>query len=292
MVNSGQMKFPAWVKQVFGTVAVVGTMLAWFVVYYVPAKIDSQTQGLSNDVSSLKTDMADVKGNVQRIDTNVNGLLKDLLEAELRSLKGISKQPPNIVTEKLRLVSDVVDRARQAGIHVNPSIVADAGNSALEASANSALQPVAWKTSQQLLDYRSYLTPKPAPPESAQTGPTSKMWSTSVLPFTVTSVTVYSFTTNREEMARYEQFNEPRNETVPNGPSLIALNGAAGDLDIDDHVARNVIFDHLHIIYKGGRLELRNVLFVDCTFDILTAQPRGVSFARALFQAVPTNFNS
>jgi hypothetical protein len=286
------MKIPVWVKQTISTVVLVAAMLAWFALYYVPAKIDSETRDLSNDVSSLKTDVADVKGNIQRIDSKLEGLLKDLVDSELKSLKGVSRLPSNIASDRLSFVASIVGRAQEAGVRADPSVVADAGNSALEASVVTSLRPVAWKASQQLLDYRSYLTPKPAPPPSAQSGPPSKMWSTGVLPFTITSLTVYSFTTHRQDMAVFERFGEGRTQNVPNGPSLISFNGAGGNLQIDNHMVRNAIFSNLHIIYKGGKLDLKNVLFVDCTFDISSGPPQAVSFARALFQSTPTNFTS
>jgi hypothetical protein len=143
-----------------------------------------------------------------------------------------------------------------------------------------------------LLSYRSFLTPKPVTPEPPRTGPLSKMWSTGVLPFTVTSLTVYSWTANPEEMASFEPLNEKRNEKVPNGPGLVSLNGNGGDLQIDEHRAKNVIFNNFRIIYRGGRLDFSRVYFVNCTFDFPSASRQTVLFARALLSSSPAYFVS
>jgi len=57
---------------------------------------------------------------------------------------------------------------------------------------------------QQLLGYRSFLTPKPLVQEQPKSFPLSKKWSTGVLPFTITSLTVYSWTSNPADMASFE----------------------------------------------------------------------------------------
>jgi len=42
--------------------------------------IDSRTKEMYGDISSLKTDMGNVKGNVERIDKTVTGMMKQLLD--------------------------------------------------------------------------------------------------------------------------------------------------------------------------------------------------------------------
>jgi hypothetical protein len=118
------------------------------------------------------------------------------------------------------------------------------------------------------------------------------MWSTGVLPFTVTSVTVYSWTSNPADMASFEPLDGARNGGVANGPALISLNGDGADLLIDEHIAKNVVFNHLHIIYRGGRLDLSGVYFANYTFDISPGLPRTLLFARAPFLSSPANFIS
>jgi hypothetical protein len=103
---------------------------------------------------------------------------------------------------------------------------------------------------------------------------------------------VYSWTANPNEMASFEPLNEKRNGSVSNGPGLVSLNGNGGDLQIDEHRAKNVVFNNLHIIYHGGRLDLNRVYFVNCTFDIPSNSQQTVLFARALFSSIPSNFIS
>ena len=85
------MKIQVWQKQVFWTVAFVAGLLAWFAFYYVPALIDSHTKSMSNDVASLKTDIGSGKEAIQRIDNTMNGMMKELLDAQLASLRGLKR---------------------------------------------------------------------------------------------------------------------------------------------------------------------------------------------------------
>src|SRR5258708_6462188 len=126
------MKIPDWAKQVIGIVVFVGGMLVWLANYHVPGMIDSQTKGMSNDVSSLKTAVADEKGDVQRIDATVNGLMKELVDAQLASLRGIKNQSAGVAKERLSFIEHLVGEAKQAGILANPAIVAEAGRNALD----------------------------------------------------------------------------------------------------------------------------------------------------------------
>ena len=38
---------------------------------------------------------------------------------------------------------------------------------------------------------------------------------------------------------------------------------------LDELHARNVVFKHIRIIYGGGPTVLENVVFVNCTFDLI-----------------------
>jgi hypothetical protein len=291
VVDFAEMTYPAWIKQVFWTVVSVGGLLAWFALYYVPAKIDSQTKGISTDVASLKTDVANVKTDTKRVNDTVGGLLKQLVESALSSLKATKKQSNKVANDQLEFVASIVARARDAGVNADTAIVVDAGKNTLQLTNNPELRVAALKTAQQLLDYRSFLTPTPPLPELTKAD-LARFWSTGTLPFTVTSVTFYSWTTSPNNMALFETFQDARNRNASGGPSLISLNGKGGELQIDQHRARNVIFNHLRIVYRGGRVDLQNVYFVDCTFDVSTGSPEALRFARTLVTSSPANFTS
>lgn len=155
------MKTPDWAKQAIVTILSTGGLLGWFAVYHVPALIDSQTKDMSNDVSSLKTATGDLKGDVGRIDTTVNGIMKELLDARLSSLKGIKNQSTQVAKDRLTFVANILGKAKQAGILADPAVVTDAGKNVLELADDSKLGLSAWTATQQLLDCRSFLTPKP-----------------------------------------------------------------------------------------------------------------------------------
>src|SRR6267154_4256549 len=154
VVDSPQMKIQVWHKQVFWTVALVGGMLTWFSSSHVPALIDSQTKGMSNDVSSLKTDVAAERGDIQRLDAATNGMMKNLFEALLGSLKGAKKLSAGDARERLDFVASISEKAKQAGVVADSQIVAEAGMNTLELVNNPQLRAAAWNTVQQLAAYR------------------------------------------------------------------------------------------------------------------------------------------
>jgi hypothetical protein len=163
-------KIPDWVKLASTIIVAFVAIMTWFSYSHVPGQIDSQTKGMSNDISSLKTDVGNVKGDVQRIDTNVTGMMKQLFDAELDSLRSAKKQNSEVVREKLNLVPRLFGAAKQTGFLIDPAIVAKAGTTTLELAKNPDVRDAAWNMNRQLLDYRSFLntrhTPSTHPMES------------------------------------------------------------------------------------------------------------------------------
>src|SRR5713101_2475719 len=87
---------PDWLKSALAVVLPL-LLAGWGVLnVYLPDKITSQTSGISGDVSSLKTDMGNAKGDIQRIDANVNGMLTDLVNGILETLKGLRAQKASV----------------------------------------------------------------------------------------------------------------------------------------------------------------------------------------------------
>ena len=167
-VYSAKMTFKEWasqewVKQVVSTVIIVAGMLGWLSIYHFPAMIDSQTKTMSGEVSSLKTDVTNEKGDIKRIDNNVSGLLKELVDGTLSSLKDSKKQGAEIINQRLDLVARVVGAAKKANVRADPSALSEAGKVALDLTSQSRFYLAASNTTRQLLDYRSFLNAQEKP---------------------------------------------------------------------------------------------------------------------------------
>jgi hypothetical protein len=51
---------------------------------------------------------------------------------------------------------------------------------------------------------------------------------------------------------------------------------------LDGNFMKNVVIQDSRIVYRGGPMELENVYFVNCTFDVID-DTRGQQFAKAMF---------
>lgn len=54
---------------------------------------------------------------------------------------------------------------------------------------------------------------------------------------------------------------------------------------------KNVIFKDTEITYDGGPVDMQNVFFVNCTFNIVK-KPNGKNFATSVLASLPSTFQS
>jgi hypothetical protein len=192
-----QKSLPEWLKTAL-TVLVPLLVAEWLVLnVYLPDKITSQTSGISGDVSSLKTDMGNARSDIQRIDANVNGMLKDLVNGILETLKGLRAQKASVSRQTLILAANVARDAKRGKVLTDPAAVAEAAQDVLQiAAGGSELKDVAWTTATELANYRSFLNaslvPNPQPRER-QSGATEMEFF-----FTREQVDSHQFSTGRE----------------------------------------------------------------------------------------------
>ena len=230
------------------------------------------------------------------IESKIAPLTERLTKVEVRTgeldavLETVSSRP-TLAKSDLERVGRLLATAQKLGYKPDPQKVSGAGLSVLRSiSENRSLTRVAWPIVASLLDQRSSAMPEPKPLASGKTGPPGS-WSTGTLPFTVKSLTVFSWTTNPDEMTTFEVRGESRNKGVTQGPSLVSFNGEGGSIDIDMHRIKNVIFRNLHVVYRGDGLELNQVYFVDCTFDLSEA-PQSRELAKAILESFPVDFKT
>jgi len=91
--------------------------------------------------------------------------------------------------------------------------------------------------------------------------------------------------TAKVELAEYRSAITPLGDNPPaktapgpaRGPIVAGSRFSGGTQKLDGISWANVIFENMHIVYKGGPVQLRNVRFVNCTFDV-SESPRGDQF--------------
>jgi len=259
--------------------------------------IDSRTKEMYGDISSLKTDMGNVKGNVERIDKTVTGMMKQLLDAELGSLKGIKKQSAKVVRDRLQFIAGLLRNARQAGILADPTLVAEAGKDALELTKNPGVQNAAWNAIQQLLDYRSYFNSRQIPSTSqAKLVPNPSEFRVRYKDRPIPGVAYSRITlyfvpewVPASEGAIFTDIGKETQGTTPITPRYFLLDAPGREVMLDGEHLRNVIVRHAKIVYSGGPVVLENVYFVNCSFAIYKNKD-GNELTGSILQSAGTTF--
>jgi len=75
-----------------------------------------------------------------------------------------------------------------------------------------------------------------------------------------------------------------KNEKVKVGRAFLILDG--GSLLLDGLYWKRIVFRNTHIVYRGGPVEMQDVYFLNCTFEVRRDAP-GQQFARTLLATNP-----
>jgi hypothetical protein len=285
-MNSPKTKFPDWAKQTVLTVLCVGSVVAWFALYYLPARIDSQTKDMSTNIGKLQTDMGHAQDDIKRVDGTLNGMLRDMLNAVLNSLKAVKNESPQSAKERLSLVGKFTENAQQAGVYADSGVLKDAAATVLSEVGNPDIGLQAWKTTQALMQYRSFVNQQFLPKLNDLhrsynfiVPVTSSHRGTLTLPVVMVTGWVES-----DKAARFEPIgaNPPmQHQQIESEYALVDFLGQPSDLD--GMWVRNVIIKNAHIQYSGKPLHLENVYFINCKFEV-QEQPNVLRFADAFLQ--------
>jgi hypothetical protein len=186
-----------------------------------------------------------------------------------RKLTQASQNPGN--PQNIKEVKAVLDRSKNAGIKITPSVVEDTGKKFLEAAKDD---PEAWDAALAFVDYRSSLNgPDPTPAgfypfgylETPTHETTHYQWGR---PF---DKALPEFTTSLlrapiAKAARFEQIGANLPQEAHMGPAFLL--GRGGDMVLDTFYLRNIVLDGVTVHYNGGPLVLDNVTFLNCRFVV------------------------
>lgn len=172
-------------------------------------------------------------------------------------------------------------KATDAHVRLRSSTVAQTGRKFVDASGHNA---AAWDTALRFMDYRSSINNF----FSALTDTTND------------PAFLYKYVINFEpdlknaptislrgkvaadQAAQTGFIGEDRNKGMTLGPAWIIMDG--GDVNIDNIELRNVVFRNAHVAYFGTKpVSMRNVYFIDCTFD-MPPTPGAQRFALAVLE--------
>jgi hypothetical protein len=236
------------------------------------SKIEKARKELDDRITQSETRLSD------RIDGIISQLAKDLIkQVKTDTLSGKSTK----AKKEIALVSELISLSRQNNLKAPTEFFTDTILSLNDIASIPKVPPTIVADLRdikfQLAEYRSSLNPPPPLPERAETLPrilqglavaTYKGFTTMVL-FPSVSLTSNGAAIDCRGMPPGQEIStvatrSPDQNLVP--VSGLIFIGATQTLDYISW--ENVTFINTHIRYRRGPVRLRNVTFVNCTFDL------------------------
>lgn len=225
-----------------------------------------------------------VNGRLSGFERDASRLLSSVSEMELKKASENPSDPQNIQQVK-QLLAD----ARSTHTIIAPKTVVSEGKRFIDAAQ---IHPAAWGAALAFLEYKSYLNLASLKP--AAKAALKEKWSTTKYyrwrprnsEPTQTDLTVFG-TVPREQAAVMAPIGTPP-DTSPNGDKLVVLSG--GTVVLDNTEFRHVIVSNAHVTWRGGPVIMRDVYFVNCTFDL--PREKGQNLADAILDKTAVDFQA
>jgi hypothetical protein len=234
-------------------------------------KIDSVNTQLSGQLGKMESRTTKLESAVKALGDNqsdpLKGLVHDLLATALNTLS----QKPELAAKAINVASSLIATLRKEKRPADAQYFESAVSSINELRAKvrrPELAKAVYSTGASLAEYRSAL--EPAPPIAGLTWLIATTDSENGVgyiggPTHLNQVNFdFTFIGQREAIKVVPPLKGLLSENV-----VIENGYIKGGYNVLDGIHwSNVVFIGAHIIYRGGELELKNVRFVNCTFEV------------------------
>jgi hypothetical protein len=287
------------IKKYKGTViplvAISVGVLGWFVSgwfkYYLEHKYDFVNEMVSTNLNA-KGGINDKLGQIQQTVTSTKATL-DTLQPFIhdiiqRQFENVAKLRTGALILRIPALENLVAVAKNQKVTVNPNTVTEVGIKLVDASRQNA------KVSDAVLRWLEY-----------------KSFNNSFFSFLPDTTNEPTFTdryvinipesahppsillkgkATADVAAQTGYIGQDRNKGLTFGPAWIVMEG--GEVGLDDIEMRNVVFHSVQISYLGRPVSMKNVYFIDCTFN-MHVDPKTRQLVIALLAPTPsTSFQS
>jgi len=208
---------------------------------------------------------------------------KMLLE---RNLVDAAKAPNTKLGQKLAITA--LATAKTEGVNIPLDVVRDSGAKFVLASASD---PGAWEAAVHFVSYQSNLLENNLPvPRAYRPLQGPLLWELTFVtgPSDHRSPTIYGAgpDVGKERAASISNVGTATKTGPSLMPEYIIIDGAGtqDSVILDGYKVKNVVFKNLTIHYSGGALDLQNVVFLNCQFNIQHSQ-NGESLAKNLLSS-------
>jgi hypothetical protein len=193
------------------------------------------------------------------IETRLSGIEKSILSIQVKqtAIGPISQKNVKDATQ-------ILESARKNHIQIPPSVVEESGKSFINASRTN---PDAWDAAMRFAEYRSYLNsfvPSPLPAKAAITTTEYFLPTPKGLPKPELNVVGE---VPADKAARFNVIGQGLRTNTGFGNEFILVSNGA--IAVDDYELRNVVFQNVHIVYRGRPIQMTNVYFIGCTFEFI-----------------------
>ena len=180
---------------------------------------------------------------------------------------------------------------KKEGTSLDPKVITVAGQEFISAGASSS-DPDVWKTGLAFLDYRSFLSVGPSTEKFTPIPKENVHWDVRYnFSRPLKPNDEWQASTGREVPAENAMALEPigsrSNEGKKVGPEYLLVENVSPGFKLDGLRIKNVIFKNTEITYEGGPVDMQNVYFVNCTFNV-AKKPNGKNFATSVLASAPT----
>jgi hypothetical protein len=199
-------------------------------------------------------------------------------QVEARSIESKIERASNNPTnsQNIRDVQQVLARAKAADIDVtSPAVLSDSGMKFIDASDQN---PESWNAVLEFLSYKSALNRRSPVPQPTHFGINTFYYSWVPNDYSAPKIIVQG-KVRIDAAAKFEPIGADTNAGRTYGNSLIFLTGGA--LTLDQMQLKDVVLRNSHVVYNGGQVEIENVYFVNCTFE-MSPLPNSASLAKAI----------
>jgi hypothetical protein len=253
-------------------------LLSVFLSVYVPRLMDHSTKDLKFQIDErieqklkdhrfdeLVSSVDQMKGELKSISDNLNLLLA-------KNIKQVAYLSPAQLEKQLPQLNQILDIAAKHRVAVGQDVVVEIHKGLSRVLANGV--PAAWDSMLHLASYESAFSLPPKESDGEKVPILNNKMTTSyelgdpppgdVMPSMQSAVGPNPVP--KSAAAHYEPIGKDLNPGNEYGNTFIFIQG--GGVVIDGRQIRNVVFSNVHIVYRGGPVEMANVTFVNCRFSV------------------------
>ena len=261
------------IRQAGAPIAVIGVFVAMLAItlgalYQAFAHVKEETTFRTHTEDRLTA----IEDSLKRLTTAVDGI----------KLTQISAGP--IDKHTIAEAKRIIEGATATKTKLDVAVVEDVGQKFASQGVTNA---PAWDAAIAFMGYRTTLNQSPISLEvGIRYSPMAHYDYSFILNYQHPGTIVSEGVESPPKLAQFRPISGPdQNSSSTTGPRFLIVKDAV--LVLDGLYAEHVVVTNSHVIYRGGQVELKDVVFVNCTFEVVR-QPIGQEFAVKVLKAEQT----